>query len=85
MARNFVTILRLPTAVTLSTSGLAIVLGALSLFTLAPQFDSFVRGAFLGAGCTLLVAAGVMLAPLLWSTVTRPDEHTDWRPSGTKP
>lgn len=85
MARTLITIPRLPTAATIAMTVLAITLGVLSIFAAAPQFDSFARGAFLGAGCTLLVAAGLALAPHAWERTIPATETTDWRPSGTTP
>lgn len=85
MARNFMTIPRLPLAVTLTVGVVAIGLGVLSIFAAAPRFDSFARGLLLGGGCTLLVVAGMALAPLVWSTLTPSQDTPDWRPSGTTP
>ena len=85
MTRPRITVPRLPVAVTLTTGALAIILGTLSIFAAAPRFDSFARGLLLGGGCTLLVAAGVALAPLVWSASPPSREVPGWRPSGTAP
>lgn len=85
MARTLIVVPRLPTGATIAMTVLAIALGALSIFAAAPRFDSFARGAFLGAGCTLLVGAGLLLAPLVWERAIPATETPDWRPSGTRP
>lgn len=79
-----ITVPRLPPLALLGGAAVTAVLGALSLFVVAPRLDGFVGGFFVGVGCTLLVAVGVMLAPLLWARLPEPPT-AGWRPSTDQP